>query len=83
VLVGRHGRCYQYRFDPQLMPVWNFWPQTLQDRSPRPNFLSSLTTTEFSWLQNKHAKVVARGSRYLRSVLSDGEQGSSRTFRGP
>lgn len=35
-------------WDIQLIPVWNFWPQTLQDRSPRPNFLSNLTTTEFS-----------------------------------
>lgn len=47
----------------QLMPVWNFWPQILQDKSPRPSFLSNLTTTEFSWLQKRHENDVARGSR--------------------
>lgn len=55
--------------DAQLMPVWNFWPQTLQDRSPRPSFLSSLTMTEFSWLQNRQAKVVERGSRYVSQLV--------------
>jgi hypothetical protein len=46
----------------QLMPVSNLCPQTLHDRFPVPAFLSSLTITEFSWLQNKQEKVVASGS---------------------
>lgn len=47
----------------QLMMVWNVCPQTLQDSSPVLVFLSILTETEFSWLQNRHWKVVARASR--------------------
>lgn len=44
-------------------PVWNDCPHTLHVRSPVLLFLSILTITEFSWLQNKHWNVVARGSR--------------------
>jgi len=46
----------------QLIPHWNFWPQTLQSRVPTPAFLSSFTLTDFSWLQNRHVKTLGRGS---------------------
>lgn len=46
----------------QLMPHWNFWPQTLQSRVPTPAFLSSFTVTDFSWLQKRHVKTLGRGS---------------------
>lgn len=58
------------------MPVWYLWPHTLHDRFPKPSFLSSLITTEFSWLQNRHAKVVGRGSFY--SVLAEACAGDRR-----
>ncbi len=50
----------------QLIEHWNFWPQTLQSSQPQPVFLSSLTSTDFSWLQNRHVKVVGSGSRWNR-----------------
>lgn len=63
----------------QLMEHWNFWPQTLQSSEPQPDFLSSLTSTDFSWLQKRHVKVVGSGSRWqgqekisARSRLEDG-----------
>jgi len=61
---GRHG------YGPQLIPHWNFWPQTRHSSWPTPAFLSSLTVTDFSWLQNRQVKVVGKGSFY-RGKFSD------------
>jgi len=47
------------------MPHWNLWPQTAQDRCPTPDFLSSLTVTDFSWLQKRHVNSLAKLSRCI------------------
>lgn len=57
-----------HRFCLQLMPHWKFWPQTLHSRLPTPAFLSSLTTMDFSWLQNRHVKTVGSGSFWMAEV---------------
>ena len=43
----------------------NDWSHTLHDRWPTPAFLSILAVTDFSWLQKRHGKVVARGSFFF------------------
>jgi len=65
------------------MFAWNLCPQTLQDKLPTPAFLSSTQVTDFSWLQKRHEKVVARGSLWelLVSSYSKAEKGGGYVWR--
>jgi len=69
------------------MPLWNDCPHTLHDSSPIPPFLSSFTVIEFSWLQNRQGKFVARGSFYILGKHGANNQASlsevGYTFFGP
>jgi hypothetical protein len=46
----------------QLIVHWKRCPHTLHSSEPTPPFLSILTVTEFSWLQNRQVNTVGRGS---------------------
>ena len=46
----------------QLTAHWNFCPQMRQSSCPTPALRSSLTVTDFSWLQKRQVNVVGRGS---------------------
>lgn len=48
--------------NPQFIPHWNFCAQILHSSVPTPAFLSNLTETDFSWLQNRQVKMDGRGS---------------------
>ena len=49
-----------------------------------PAFLSIFTETDFSWLQNRHGKLLGRGSFYGDVSVQDEQGGSAeRTFLGP
>ena len=46
----------------QLIPDWKLCPHTLHVALPTPAFLSNLTETALSWLQNRQVNAVGSGS---------------------